>query len=296
MQNEVFSPLRYPGGKATLAKFMTDLITLNEIKGGIYYELYAGGAGAALNLLYNNVVKKIVINDADYRIYSFWHSILHDTNKFIELLDRSPVNIDEWKKQREVYVNAANENILNVGYATFFLNRTNRSGIIHKAGPIGGMEQKGNYLIDVRFNKESLKHRIKNISNNAERISLHNLTTEDFLSNIKLNKKELNSSFFYLDPPYYYKGKVLYLNNYVHDEHKYLSGVLKDTKIKYWMVSYDNVIQIRKMYSDFRMSKFNLNYSLQAKRQASELLIFSDNLNIPNVMQIRNKKFDLEIS
>lgn len=295
MTNYPLSPLRYPGGKSCLSNFLAETIELNDLKGGTYYELYAGGAGAALNLLSNNIVKKIVINDADYRVYAFWHSILYNKKSFFRLLDKSEVTIDEWKKQKSIYDNAKKESILKIGFATFFLNRTNRSGIIHNAGPIGGMNQNGNYLMGVRFNKENLKARIEKIEKQSERIALHNLNTETFLQDGKLYRRNLKKSFFYLDPPYYYKGKELYLNNYVHDEHKALSFLMQECKLPKWLISYDNVIEIRKMYKDFRMSKFNLNYTLQEKRMGSELLIFSDSLLVPDKISIKNQTRDLAI-
>ncbi len=295
MTNSPLSPLRYPGGKAILSNFLEDLIILNNLKGCVYYELYAGGAGAALNLLFNNVVQKIVINDADYRIYSFWYSILNNSQNFLKLIDKTPVNLEEWYNQKEIYENAEKESILKVGFATFYLNRTNRSGIIHNAGPIGGLKQTGNYSIDVRFNKENLKQRIKNIVNNSNRIELHNLKTEDFIPDRKLYDRR-RKAFFYLDPPYYYKGAELYLNNYVHDQHKNLSRLIKESNIKNWLISYDNVIEIRKMYSDLRKSKFYLNYALQEKKVATELMIFSNELIVPNQIVIRKKQYDLKVS
>ncbi len=292
MHSYGLSPLRYPGGKSLLTNFLSELIELNGAKGGTYYELYAGGAGAALNLLFGDIVNEIVINDADYRIYSFWHSIINQTKKFLKAIDECDVNIDEWNYQKEIYANAKNENTFDVGFATFFLNRTNRSGIIHNAGPIGGLKQTGNYLIDVRFNKDGLKKRIEAIASKKERIKLYNLKTENFVQDTSLYKNT-KKSFFYLDPPYYYKGSELYLNNYSHDQHKNLSLLLCGSKIKNWLVSYDNVIEIKNMYKNYRTSKFNLNYSLQVKKEASELLIFSNSLKIPQQLTIRTKAYDL---
>ena len=67
----------------------------------------------------------------------------------------------EWEKQKRIYENTRSEFLL--GFATFFLNRTNYSGVI-TGGPIGGFEQKGQWKIDARFNKKSLIDRIERIS------------------------------------------------------------------------------------------------------------------------------------
>jgi len=190
------SPLRYPGGKGVLGDFLTDLIRVNNLTGATYYELYSGAAGAALQLLYNRIVSKIVINDADYRIYSFWYSILHNTYQFLQAIDACNLTIEEWYIQKAIYDNAENEDQFSIGFATFYLNRTNRSGILHKSGPIGGFDQTGNYLIDARFKKVILKDRINRIVHWSKKISVYNLTAESFLENIEEIEKNNNNRFF----------------------------------------------------------------------------------------------------
>ncbi len=61
-----YSPLRYPGGKNKLAKFIASICVQNNINGH-YVEPYAGGASVALHLLINGYVKEITINDFDKR-------------------------------------------------------------------------------------------------------------------------------------------------------------------------------------------------------------------------------------
>src|SRR3989339_1720369 len=99
-----YSPLRYPGGKNKLAKFVALVCEKNNISGH-YIEPYAGGSSVALHLLINGYVKEITINDFDKSIYAFWHSILNDTNKFCNLIKKTPITIDEWKKQRDIQKN-----------------------------------------------------------------------------------------------------------------------------------------------------------------------------------------------
>lgn len=287
--NQFLSPLRYPGGKGALGNFLANFVKENDLVGKPYYELYAGGAGAALFLLFNNVVSRIHINDADYRIYAFWQSILNHTEAFIDKIDSISVTVEEWKKQKSVYDCIDSNSLFEVGFATFFLNRTSRSGILLKSGPIGGFQQNGNYSLDVRFNKEGLKSRIFDIVAHKDRITLTNQKAEEILISGIIDQK----SFTYLDPPYYHKGKNLYLNNYNHQEHLQLSELLKDKKTNSWIVSYDNVMEIKQMYEGLRMSTFELNYSLQNKRQGSELLIFSDLLVVPPTFYFRKQQLML---
>jgi len=290
------SPLRYPGGKACLTQFITTLAQNNELVGGRYLELYAGGAGAALNLLYNGVFNEIHINDYDYGIYSFWHSILNEPGAFIRLIEDTPITLEEWHRQRDILLRGRENTQLELGFATFFLNRTNRSGIIFKAGPIGGMEQTGNYLIDVRFNKKNLITRIEKISAYKDRIQLTNENATSIIQNPGKYISDLGDAFIYLDPPYYNKGRQLYLNNYEHEGHLHLAQKMTELPQEIrWLISYDNTDQIKRMYRHYRMSTFDLNYSLQAKRFGSELLIFGDSLTLDDEITVNGRTSDLDV-
>ncbi len=207
-----FSPLRYPGGKSSLFDFLSALAKSNDLEGGHYCELYAGGAGAALKLLFNNVFSTIHINDADYHIYHFWNCVINQSEDFIHEIEKIDITIDEWQKQKSIYENPLDYSELESTLATFFLNRTNRSGIIYKAGPIGGYGQLGNYGINVRFNKKELIQRIEKIATFKEKILLTNQDAITILNDIKSGQSN-GKTFLYLDPPYYNKGRTLYLNN-----------------------------------------------------------------------------------
>ncbi|MFD0795494.1 DNA adenine methylase [Mucilaginibacter litoreus] len=287
------SPLRYPGGKACLSGFISNIAQQNGLVGGTYCELYAGGAGAALNLLFDNTFNQIHINDADYSIYAFWFSILNHTDLFIQRLRDVTVDINEWHRQKNIYLQGRNVNIIDLGFSTFFLNRTNRSGIIHKAGPIGGQEQNGNYLIDVRFNKEELIRRIEKIAAARDQITLTNEDAVRIIRNINEFHPQVNDLFIYLDPPYYNKGKLLYLNNYDHFNHQTLAAAVENLIDVRWLISYDNVPQIIEMYRGYRMSSFNLNYTLQSKKFGSELLVFSPDLIIGNEIKVNSRNSEL---
>ena len=149
------SPLRYPGGKTQLSRYVRHLLDINNVH-NTYIEPFAGGFGVALELLFNNDVEQIVMNDFDPSIYSIWNMILHNRDEFISLIKNTPITIEEWFYQKDIRNKLKNDsNSIENAFATFFLNRTNVSGII-SAGPIGGLKQQGKYKIDCRFNKEKL--------------------------------------------------------------------------------------------------------------------------------------------
>lgn len=236
------------------------------------------GSGLALSLLYNNLVSNIIINDIDKAIYAFWHSILVHNKKFCQKIIDTNVTLDEWHKQKEIYNNPKSK-IFDLGFATFFLNRTNRSGII-KGGPIGGISQNGKYLIDCRFNKEDLINRIRKIYSYRANIHLYNLDVTDFIVH-ELPNLNLNSSFIYFDPPYVEKGPELYKNNFTEDDHKTLKNTIKDNISIPWLITYDYTDTIVNIYKEYNTDKFTLTYTAGTSKKGNELMIFSNNLKNP---------------
>lgn len=286
-----FSPLRYPGGKNKLSKFIAEICYSNSID-EYYIEPYSGGASVALNLLINDVVSNIVINDKDRSIYAFWYCVLHQTFDLCELIKNAKLDITEWKKQKEIQNNKEKYDLLTLGFSTFYLNRTNRSGII-KAGVMGGINQKGNYLMDCRFNKVDLINRIELISTFKNNIKLFNLDASELID-LLCQSLKIEKSLLYLDPPYFNKGNTLYLNHYKQDDHKHISEKIQQLKNSNWIVSYDNVEEIKKLYNQRRKIEFSLVHSAYKIREGKEIMFFSDNLKydesdffIPNKFKLK---------
>ncbi|NHZ86518.1 MAG: DNA adenine methylase [Planctomycetia bacterium] len=276
-----YSPLRYPGGKNKLSKFIAKICVDNNIDSH-YVEPYAGGASVALSLLIEKKVEKITINDYDRSIYAFWHSVLKNTKKLCDLIESTEINIISWQKAKDIQRNKASSKLLDLGFSTFFLNRTNISGIIN-AGVMGGIEQNGKYKIDCRFNKIELIKRIKLIAKHKKQIKLYNI---DALELIKIIQKESNNeqTIFYFDPPYYLKGASLYMNHYKNNQHVEVSEAIKDIKNINWIVSYDNTPEIENIYKWVplkRTKKYSLNHSAYEAREGKEILFFSKNLVTP---------------
>lgn len=278
------TPLRYPGGKSVITPFIEELLEINSMKNAAYAEPYAGGAGAAINLLLRNKVDTIKINDASIAIYSFWYFLIAETEKFIKLIESTEVTLEEWQRQRAIFKTSLVPNF-ELGFATFFLSRTNRSGIL-SAGPIGGqdplLQDNANYKLNCRFNKKILIDKIRKITERRENIFVTNHDALQFLKNISDN-----NTLVYLDPPYYKQGKALYLNYYKHKDHVELSSYLKETNNFKWLLSYDNVDEIRQLYSAFNLYKFNLYYTAHDVKKGCELLTHSKDLFLPKQLSIK---------
>lgn len=275
-----YSPLRYPGGKGKVADYFKQVFKDNFLYDGVYVEPYAGGASVALSLLFNEYASKVIINDVDRSIYAFWYSVIKKTDELCKLIHDTPVNVDTWESQHSIQKLKHRQSLLKVGFSTFYLNRTNRSGIL-KAGIIGGKLQNGDWKIDARFNKKDLISRIERIAQYKDKIELHN---SDAVELVKSLRKSLpQKSLFYFDPPYYVKGKDLYLNYYQDSDHQSIACEISKVNKQKWIVTYDDVTQIRNIYSGYRKKSFNLSYSAgNTNKKGKEIMIFSDNLYVGN--------------
>ena len=275
------SPLRYPGGKARLAGLLSDLITLNGLESCDYFEAFAGGAGAALSLLDSKAVSHIHLNDADHRIYAFWKSCKSQSERFAERIHAIPVTIDEWRHQHAICTSPSKHNLFDVGFAAFFTNRCNRSGVLDGAGPIGGYEQSGKWRLDVRFNREKLAARVLHLGKIRSQISVSNLDALEFLKQKLPRGSDRKRVFVYLDPPYVQKGQRLYLNAYCKQDHGNLSAYLRSQMSLPWFASYDDTPLIRRLYGQLQVCLLPIQYSLHIKRIANELAIAPQHLLLP---------------
>ncbi len=275
---QFYSPLRYPGGKNKLAKFIALICKKNNVDGH-YIEPYAGGASVALHLLFEGHVKEVTINDYDRAIYAFWYSVIYDTEKLCRKIQNTEITLENWRKQKKIQNNKHKErDLLKLGFSTLFLNRTNYSGIID-GGMIGGLSQKGQYKIDCRFNKDELIARIKFIAIHKKHIHIKNMDALDLVRKIKKDKNTI----FYFDPPYYLKGPSLYMNHYQHDNHKEVSEEIKRIKNAKWIVSYDNTPEIKGMYRECRKKEYAFFHTAYNTRIGKEILFFSENITVPRV-------------
>lgn len=277
--NKLYTPLRYPGGKARFAPFIASVMARNGLSGGHYFEPYAGGAGVALELLFHGDAKHVHINDFDSAIFDFWVAVTREPEEILRLLNDTPVTMDQWLYWRSVLRGEIAVTQVERGFATLFMNRTNRSGVL-KGGVIGGLAQSGAYKLDARFKKDVLSKRIEMIALHASCISVYN---EDAYALLRRCSSFLpKKSLIYLDPPYYVKGQGLYRNFYEHKDHEQIAGLLQSSQFtKPWIVSYDNVDQIQQMYRLSRALCYGLNYTAQVRYVGSEIMFFQRQLKVP---------------
>ena len=270
------SPLRYPGGKASMTSILCKIRSMNRLNGYAVAEPFAGGAGASLTLLYMRETHEIYINDLDLAIHDFWFSAVYDSPALLNYLQKSPVSVEEWKRWRAIY-RRPDASRLDRGFAAFYLNRCNRSGIIGNGGVIGGIEQNGRWKIDAQFNKNTLRERLERIAQDRERIHVSSLDGIDFLDAL-----DPDSTMYFVDPPYFKKGQALYLSGLDAEYHGRLAGKLRHMSRAPWVLTYDDCAEIRELYSGWAAIRpFSLRYTARERYQGKEILITPKWLQLP---------------
>jgi len=272
------TPLRYPGGKSALAGFLARIARATGLRNAFYAEPYCGGAGAALSLLFSEVVSDVYLNDIDRAIYCFWKAALVHTDAMCKHLHTVELSIPEWQRQKAVLLRCHRHSVLDVGFACLFLNRVNRSGVL-RANPIGGLAQEGEWRMDARFNRAALVAKIQRIARYRNRIHISNLDAAVFLEGTvaKLARPTLT----YLDPPYFAKGQFLYRNHYEPEDHRKLAEYLKSGALPYWLVSYDATPEVQELYTGCRRLTYQLSYSAAKRYSGREVMFFSPALQLP---------------
>jgi DNA adenine methylase len=218
-------------------------------------------------------------------VFAFWHSAIHEPDRLCRLIRDTRVTPDQWAEQQRVYRRATTVSLLDLGFAAFFLNRTNRSGIIGSAGMIGGARQRGRWKLDARYNGPELAERVARIARYRDRIHISNLDAVDFLRHSA--RAAQVRALAYLDPPYYVKGQQrLYANYYDEADHAEIAKLLTDLPFL-WVVSYDDAPQIRRLYGAYRRTTYSLRYTAADRRSGAEVMFLSDRLVVPPGMRPR---------
>jgi DNA adenine methylase len=271
------SPLRYPGGKSALASLLIGVRRLNGLGGHSIAEPFAGGAGASLSLLYLEETSRILINDADPAIYAFWWALTHKSRDFLRMLAETRVTISEWKRQRAIYRTGSSISRVRRGFAAFYQNRCNRSGIIMNGGPIGGIGQAGPWKLHARYSRTELARRCAKVAEYRDRIAA---SCEDGLNTIA--RLDPNNTFFIIDPPYFHKGPTLYLNTLTAQYHEALAEALRAMAGGSWVLTYDDCREVRRLYRGWAVVRpFRLRYTAAQRRVGRELLITPKWLRLP---------------
>jgi DNA adenine methylase len=197
------NPLRYPGAKRALASYIEDLLVSNSLEGCCFVEPYAGSAAVGIELLQRNIINSLVLCEKDILLFAFWECVFRRTKALCKKILDTPITIRAWREldvcRQETRI--TQKNILNLGFASLFFNRTNSSGISN-ANPIGGIAQKSKYDISCRFDKQKIIEIINKVANYRDSVEVYYDDALNFMScqRFRFAKKK---NFIYFDPPYW---------------------------------------------------------------------------------------------
>jgi hypothetical protein len=89
-------------------------------------------------------------------------------------------------------------------------------------------------------------------------------------------------TFTYFDPPYYASGERLYENSYQDEEHAEVARLVRSVSHP-WIVSYDAVPRVLRLYEGLNRVTYSLSYSAADRYRGSEVMVFSPDLDLPAV-------------
>ena len=83
------------------------------------------------------------------------------------------------------------------------------------------------------------------------------------------------------------------MNHYESSNHKKVSDKIKSIENIKWIISYDNVPEIKELYSNCQKKEFSFKHTAYKSRIGKEVLFFSNNISQPKIKNydpIRFKK------
>ncbi|MBD5166258.1 MAG: DNA adenine methylase [Helicobacter sp.] len=272
MSNKIYlkSPLRYPGGKSRAIKFLKDYFPKDFKE---YREPFFGGGSVGIYLaqIYPHNRIKFFANDLNYDVYCFWQILKTQNNDLIQAIQDIKKN---YKNGRELYrllLERRNQPLNDFQRAVdfFVLNRITFSGVVD----CGGYSQKA---FESRFTQSCIE-RLRNMQGIFDNFSF---TFNDYQELLYKNGENV---FIFLDPPYFSANKSrLYGKRgdlHTNFNHEDLYENLKNIKHKF-LLTYDDSDYIRKLYKDFYLQEWTLQYGMnnykQEKANAGKELLISN--------------------
>lgn len=248
---------------------------LETMQNFIFVDVFVGGGSVAVGIANNFPSAKIVINDLDEYIWSFWTVICtkDGLEKLISyIIQYKKPTVEDFRAWRQK-ANEKNLSTVDKAFLALFFNRTTFSGIFN-SGPIGGFDQSGKYKIGCRYNASHMSGMVRSLSETFlnKKVQCYRKDYVDMLKEYKDKEEAL----LYLDPPYMKQGHLLYNHHMKSEQYAEMANLLKGCKAK-WLVSHDDRPEFVKLFQGWADIKtiegvpYTIN-SIRGKRR-SELLI-----------------------
>lgn len=276
------SPLRYPGGKSRMARYLAEMFinqpSVMDVE--VFIEPFAGGAGVGLALVDSGVVDELWLMDLNPSLAAFWRTVLRDGDAFADRVETSEASMVRWDTSRELVAAAETGEVIDdwdLAFAGFFINRCSRSGICSPtAGPMGGRHQSGRWTIGARYNPAALAARIRHVAAMSSRITFHEFDGIDYVAGLDGSVGFEDEVMILADPPYLREGPRLYARSFDLTEHRRLAAALTGSPTR-WVLTYDDEPRVHEeLYPQHRVLQFSIANSANRRRIAHEYAVFSD--------------------
>lgn len=248
----MIGPIAYIGGKNRLAKRIIDLMPPHVT----YVEPFAGGAQVFFHKAKSTVE---VLNDLDGELINFYRVCRWHYEELARILELMPASRDEFRRQS--ISDPALLTDIQRAARFLYLQKNAFGGLVRKQSFHYGVTQPSNY------NPSRLRDSLGKAQQRLQRVQLECSPYEEVLA-----RYDRQSTFFYLDPPYYRRD--LYKYNFSENDFEVLASRLQGITGRF-LLSLNDTPQVRSIFSRFELLPAELAYTAQRRPVARyrELLI-----------------------
>lgn len=248
------SPLAWVGGKSKLTSTIIPLIPQHQC----YVEVFAGAAW----VLFRKEPSKVeVINDINGDLITLYRVIQNHLEEFVRYFKWSLVSRDEFERLQRVDETTLTDIQRSARFYYLLKNAFGAKACNQSFGVANSSKPRLNLL---RLEEDLSEAHLR-----LSRVTIENLSYEQIIK--RYDGKEV---FFYIDPPYWNCESDYGKGIFNKTDFERLRDVLVDCQGQ-WLVSINNVPQIRTLFADFEIKEVKTQYSIasQSTKNVTELLI-----------------------
>lgn len=251
------SILNYMGGKSLLTKKIIPLIPEHTC----YCEVFAGAAW----LLFRKEESEVeIINDINSDLVTLYRVIKHHLEEFIRYLKWLLVSRDEFAR----FKIERPESLTDIQRAVrfYYLIKNGYGGRIEKPSFNIAVTKRSNFNL-LRIEEELSAAHLR-----LCRVYIENKPYQEILT-----RYDRPGTFFYVDPPYWNYENYYGPGIFSREDFTKLAGLPSHVQGKF-MMSINNVPEIRKLFKGFRIEEVSTSYSAAGadkKVRATELLVMN---------------------
>lgn len=259
------SPFRYAGGKIWLIPRIRQWLLKYGGSDKELIEPFTGGGIVSLTAAFEDLVPQVIMVEKDEGVAAVWRIILEGNAKW---LADSIENFNLTRENARKAIEAADQSLESLAFATIIKNRVNRGGILADGASFIKQGENGKGITS-RWYPKTLQKRILAIAKMNHKI---NFIQGDGFEIIEQNFHRKNAIYF-IDPPYIKAGRRLYRYSMVNHEALFeLAGKLQGN----FLMSYENTQEARDLASRYKFAMKSVSMKNTRHAQKKELLIARD--------------------